>query len=240
MFIRCCFAQIVSEMQQNLTASNESESLSDSPVVAAGSTGVKREADVGNERIEKTEPKARVVYMQPRSKARVVPPPAKVKSKAAPSGLISFRLEKSAPAAKVSALRAGDDDEMEDIPLPRPEEVLEEGEEQEGENPPTEECELELGREGWFEHLSRGHQPYLATCLACVRAQGKIPAKRLRGKNEGRIDEKHRTCGVIICINTVIGDLFQRFLYVNVHPDLVKMIGRDSPPSSNRKCMLKS
>lgn len=51
----------LSEMQQNVTTSNESESLSDSPGAAAGSTGVKREVDSGNERIDRMKPTEGVV-----------------------------------------------------------------------------------------------------------------------------------------------------------------------------------
>ena len=69
---------------------------------------------------------------------------------------------------------AGDDD-MEDIPLPGLDEPIDDDDDRVGE-----EHELELGPQGWYEHLSKGHQPYLSTCLSCVRSQGKIPAKRLR------------------------------------------------------------
>lgn len=77
-------------------------------------------------------------------------------------------------------VRVGEDDDMPDIPLPGLDEDLEGQEDGEGDDLPLEECELELGPEGWYDHISRGHQPYLSSCLACARAQGKIPARRLR------------------------------------------------------------
>lgn len=40
--------------------------------------------------------------------------------------------------------------------------------------------ELELGPGSAFDHLKKGHQPYLATCLPCARACGRLPARKLK------------------------------------------------------------
>ena len=82
------------------------------------------------------------------------------------------------PSASQEAVRVGEDndEEMEDHPLPP---VGADSDEDEDE-PPVEETELELGPQGLYEHVAKGHQPYLSTCMACVRAQGRLPAKRLK------------------------------------------------------------
>ena len=73
------------------------------------SSGLKREMETVDEMAERTgvsvapSPPEGIVYMQPRSKARVVPPPPKVKAKGTSSGLVSFRIAKSSRAAKATA-----------------------------------------------------------------------------------------------------------------------------------------
>ena len=60
--------------------------------------------------------------------------------------------------------------------------------EEEPEDDGAEDLEIELGPGSAFEHLRRGHQPYLATCLPCARAAGRVPARKLKqpaGANQG-------------------------------------------------------
>ena len=77
-------------------------------------------------------------------------------------------------------VRIGDDDEGDDEMMDQPLPPVGEDLDDDNDDPPVEETELELGPQGLYDHVARGHQPYLSTCMACVRAQGRIPAKRLK------------------------------------------------------------
>ena len=62
--------------------------------------------------------------------------------------------------------------EESDHPLPPPDEELEESN--------TQEPDLQLSDQPLFDHLCKGHQPYLSSCEACSRACGRIPARRVK------------------------------------------------------------
>ena len=70
---------------------------------------------------------------------------------------------------------AGDDEPV-DQALPRPDDI-EADEPGEAEFEPE---ELEQSPADLYEHWSKGHQPYMSNCMSCVRALGKIPARRLQ------------------------------------------------------------
>ena len=80
----------------------------------------------------------------------------------------------------VEHVLAGDDDmaddEPIDHPLPHPDETLEDDDDEVDEEP----RELDPGPNHLYEHLARGHVPYSKTCLACCRAAGRAPARRLK------------------------------------------------------------
>ena len=66
-------------------------------------------------------------------------------------------------------------DDMEDRPLPGLDEPVESSEERD-----VEEAEPEASGVELYSHVAHGHQPYLSTCMSCVRACGRAPARRLR------------------------------------------------------------
>ena len=47
--------------------------------------------------------------------------------------------------------------------------------------------ELDPGPNHLYEHLARGHVPYSKTCLACCRAAGRAPARRLKNSKSSHL-----------------------------------------------------
>ena len=75
-----------------------------------------------------------------------------------------------------------EDSDLGELPPPEGEEAEEDGDPEELAGP-----DLELGPGSTYDHLCKGHYPYLKSCRSCARANGKIPARRLAqpvGKTE--------------------------------------------------------
>ena len=70
----------------------------------------------------------------------------------------------------------GDEEYAPDLDVPHVEAPAEDPADPDSEEDP----ELELGPGSAFEHLRKGHQPYLSTCLPCARACGRLPARKLK------------------------------------------------------------
>lgn len=66
--------------------------------------------------------------------------------------------------------------EMEDQPLPGLDEPVGDSDG----DPLVEEPEPDTTGVELYEHIAKGHQPYLSNCMSCVRACGRSPARRLR------------------------------------------------------------
>ena len=67
-----------------------------------------------------------------------------------------------------------EDSDLGELPPPEGEEAEEDGDPEELAGP-----DLELGPGSTYDHLCKGHYPYLKSCRSCARANGKIPARRL-------------------------------------------------------------
>eukprot|EP00438_Fugacium_kawagutii_P027045 Skav210713 [mRNA] locus=scaffold1582:338446:339138:+ [translate_table: standard] len=61
-------------------------------------------------------------------------------------------------------------------PLEEPVEGEEKGEDPHG----LDEEEVQPGPSELYDHVSKDHHPYFSSCLSCVRARGRTPARRLR------------------------------------------------------------